>query len=126
MSFTATDSARLTTVPYVLETELLPISNYQGNAVVNYTSSEVPFTRIIEHKHFESLTQKDVEANPVTVISTRIFIRMEGWYGAVLSCQRCTKQDMYERYRMLAEQEPNVIFRRPSGSNINTTTWPRL
>ncbi len=92
------------------ETELLPISNYQGNAVVNYTSSEVPFTRIIEHKHFESLTQKDVEANPVTVISREYSSEWKDGMEPFYPVNDARNQDMYERYRMLAEQEPNVIF----------------
>ena len=45
------------------ETEELPVENYQGNAVINYTDAETPYTRIIEHKHFEFGTQ------PTTVIS---------------------------------------------------------
>lgn len=92
------------------ETELLPISNYQGNAVVNYTSSEVPFTRIIEHKHFESVTQKDVEANPVTVISREYSSEWKDGMEPFYPVNDARNQDMYERYRMLAEQEPNVIF----------------
>jgi UDP-galactopyranose mutase len=50
------------------ETEVLDTSNYQGNAVVNYTDAQVPYTRIIEHKHFETFGQK-VYDNPKTVIS---------------------------------------------------------
>ena len=55
------------------ETQVLDCENYQGNAVVNYTEREVPYTRIIEHKHFEFGTQ------PKTVISKRIFFGMERW-----------------------------------------------
>lgn len=50
------------------EEEILNIPNYQGNAVINYTDKDVPYTRIIEHKHFESFNQ-DVYNNPKTVIS---------------------------------------------------------
>ena len=54
------------TVPCVLRQKLLDMGNYQGNAVVNYTDYEVPYTRIIEHKHFEFGTQ------PKTVYHKRI------------------------------------------------------
>ena len=50
------------------ETDTLDCSNYQGNAVVNYTEREVPYTRIIEHKHFEMFGE-EVYKNPKTVIS---------------------------------------------------------
>ena len=50
------------------ETEVLNTANYQGNAVVNYTETEVPYTRIIEHKHFETFGP-NVDKNPKTVIS---------------------------------------------------------
>lgn len=50
------------------EEEILDTANYQGNAVVNYTEAEIPYTRIIEHKHFESFGQ-EVYENPKTVIS---------------------------------------------------------
>ena len=61
------------------ETEVLDCENYQGNAVVNYTDREVPYTRIIEHKHFEFGKQ------PKTVISREYSFRVEGGYGALLS-----------------------------------------
>ena len=64
------------------ETEKLDMENYQGNAVVNYTDREVPYTRIIEHKHFEFGQQ------PTTVISREYSIRVEAGHGAVLSGQR--------------------------------------
>ena len=65
------------------ETETMPTSNYQGNAVVNYTEREIPYTRIIEHKHFESFGA-DVDKNPKTVISreysTEWHLGMEPYY----------------------------------------------
>ena len=48
------------------ETEILPMSNYQGNAVINYTEAHIPYTRIIEHKHFETFGT-DIDKNPMTV-----------------------------------------------------------
>ncbi|MCH5329465.1 MAG: UDP-galactopyranose mutase [Alistipes sp.] len=91
------------------ETELLDISNYQGNAVVNHTSREVPYTRIIEHKHFE-MFGAEVDENPKTVISREYSTEwrdgMEPFYP--VNDQR--NEALYERYRELAEREKNVIF----------------
>lgn len=92
------------------ETEVLPTSNYQGNAVVNYTSAEVPFTRVIEHKHFEALTQKEVEANPLTVISREYSSEWKDGMEPFYPVNDARNQAVYEKYRELAAQEPNVIF----------------
>lgn len=86
------------------ETEVLDIPNYQGNAVVNYTEYEVPYTRIIEHKHFEFGTQ------PKTVI-TREY--PEAWTGKEepyypINDER--NNGLYEKYKALAEREEGVIF----------------
>ena len=92
------------------ETEELDIPNYQGNAVVNYTGSEAPWTRIIEHKWFEF--GKDLEGNdiPKTIISREYSTEwkpgMEPYYP--VNDEANTK--LYEQYRKLAEKEPNVIF----------------
>lgn len=67
------------------ETEVIDKPNYQGNAVVNYTEREIPYTRVIEHKHFEMFGQ-EVYETPKTVIS-KSFYRMEGWYGTILSSE---------------------------------------
>lgn len=84
--------------------EILDTENYQGNAVVNYTSSEVPFTRIIEHKHFESGTQ------PRTVISREYPIEwtrgIEPYYP-INDERNCA---LYEKYAQLAREHSNVIF----------------
>ena len=91
------------------ETETLPTSNYQGNAVVNYTEREIPYTRIIEHKHFECFGA-DVDKNPKTIISreysTEWQLGMEPYYP--VNDER--NQQLYEQYRVLAEQEKNIIF----------------
>ncbi|MCI8684521.1 MAG: UDP-galactopyranose mutase [Lachnospiraceae bacterium] len=86
------------------ETELLEEENYQGNAVVNYTEYEVPYTRIIEHKHFEYGTQ------PKTVI-TREYPRVwnpgdEPYYPV----NDEKNMELYGKYQELAEKEGNVIF----------------
>ena len=83
--------------------------NYQGNAVVNYTSHEVPYTRVIEHKHFEMFGQ-DVYDCPKTVVSeeysTEYKEGMEPYYP--VNDERNNK--LAEAYRELAEKEGNVIF----------------
>ncbi len=91
------------------ETEVLDQPNYQGNAVMNYTSADVPYTRIIEHKHFESFGDA-VYDNPSTVISrefsTESTEEMEPFYP--INSQ--VNQEIYEKYRALADAEPGVIF----------------
>ena len=91
------------------EEEVLDMPNYQGNAVVNYTDREVPYTRIIEHKHFENFGQ-DVYSLPKTVISREYSVewkdRMEPYYP--VNDQR--NSDLYARYKTLADKEENVIF----------------
>ncbi len=86
------------------EEERLACENYQGNAVVNYTEREVPYTRIIEHKHFNFGKQ------PVTVITReypRTWTRGEEPYYPI-NDERNNR--LFARYRGLAEQEKNVIF----------------
>ncbi|MCM1021992.1 MAG: UDP-galactopyranose mutase [Muribaculum sp.] len=91
------------------ETETLDCPNYQGNAVVNYTERSVAWTRIIEHKHFESFGA-EVYENPRTVISreysTEWHDGMEPYYP--VNDER--NNSIYASYRALADKEPNVIF----------------
>lgn len=86
------------------ETEVLDTDNYQGNAVVNYTEREVPYTRIIEHKHFEFGKQEK------TVISKEYSsewsVGMEPYYPV----NNEQNNVLFEKYRELAEKESNVIF----------------
>lgn len=83
--------------------------NYQGNAVVNYTSHKVPYTRVIEHKHFEMFGQ-DVYNCPKTVVSeeysTEYKEGMEPYYP--VNDER--NNLLAEQYRQLAEKETDVIF----------------
>ena len=86
------------------ETEVLDTDNYQGNAVVNYTEYEVPYTRIIEHKHFEYGTQ------PKTVI-TREYPQV--WHHGdepYYPMNDEKNNTLYKKYRELADKEENVIF----------------
>ena len=86
------------------ETEILDKENYQGNAVVNYTDRETPYTRVIEHKHFDFGTQKK------TVISREYSSEWkpgdEPYYP--VNDEKNTK--LYAKYKELADQESNVVF----------------
>lgn len=91
------------------EEEVIDCSNYQGNAVVNYTEREVPYTRIIEHKHFEMFGQ-EVYTCPKTVISreysTEWKLGMEPYYP--VNDER--NSQLYLKYNELADGETNVTF----------------
>lgn len=91
------------------ETELLDTPNYQGNAVVNYTSSKVPFTRIIEHKHFESFGNSVYET-PKTIISREYSTEWKDGMEPFYPVNDSKNQNIYEKYRLLAETESKVIF----------------
>ena len=86
------------------ETEVLDCENYQGNAVVNYTDREVPYTRIIEHKHFEFGKQ------PKTVISREYSSEWEQGMEPYYPVNNEENNALYEKYRELADKESNVIF----------------
>lgn len=92
------------------ETELLNTSNYQGNAVVNYTDSEVPWTRIIEHKWFEF--GKDVYDNDLeqTVISREYSTEWKVGDEPYYPVNDDKNNKLYEKYRLLAESEETVCF----------------
>lgn len=91
------------------ETEVLNTENYQGNAVVNYTEYEIPYTRIIEHKHFEFRCQDGTD-NPQTVI-TREYPHVWSHGDEPYYPMNDEKNNaIYEQYRSLAEKEKKVIF----------------
>lgn len=86
------------------EEETLDVENYQGNAVINYTEYEIPFTRIIEHKHFEDNTSSK------TVITREYpatWTKNDEPYYPINNEENNTK---YQLYKELADQENNVIF----------------
>lgn len=91
------------------ETDILPEPNYQGNAVVNYTSREVPYTRVIEHKHFETFGTA-VYDNPTTVISREYSTEWRDGMESFYPVNDAKNQETYEKYRQLAEKENNIIF----------------
>lgn len=86
------------------ETEVLDCDNYQGNAVVNYTDREVPYTRVIEHKHFEFGTQKK------TVISREYSSEWKVGDEPYYPVNDEKNSVLYEKYASLAVGEDNVIF----------------
>lgn len=91
------------------ETETLDNPNYQGNAVVNYTSSEVPFTRIIEHKHFE-MFGNEVYDNPKTVISKEYSTEWKDGMEPFYPVNDARNQEIYQKYKSLAEELPHITF----------------
>ncbi len=86
------------------ETEVLDTDNYQGNAVVNYTDAETPYTRIIEHKHFEFGTQ------PKTVISREYSAEWKVGDEPYYPVNDDKNGALYAQYRALADGEKNVLF----------------
>ncbi|KGI60441.1 UDP-galactopyranose mutase [Prevotella sp. S7 MS 2] len=91
------------------ENEVLDTANHQGNAVVNYTEAEVPYTRIIEHKHFE-MFGPDVEKNPKTVISREYSTEWAPGMEPYYPVNDSRNSELYARYKALADKEENVIF----------------
>ena len=86
------------------ETEVLDTPNYQGNAVVNYTEYEIPYTRIIEHKHFEFGTQDK------TVITREYPAKWEKGDEPYYPMNDDKNNELFIKYRALADSEENVIF----------------
>lgn len=86
------------------DTEVLDMENYQGNAVVNYTDYEIPYTRVIEHKHFEFGKQ---EKTVVTKEYPKIWKCGDEPYYPV---NNDVNDKLYKKYRELAEKENKVIF----------------
>ena len=91
------------------EEEILDIPNYQGNAVMNFTDAEVPYTRIIEHKHFE-MFGNDVYKCPKTVISREYSSEWKEGMEPYYSVNDERNMSIYQQYKDLADQEPNLIL----------------
>ena len=93
------------------ETEVLDEENHQGNAVVNYTEYEVPYTRIIEHKHFELLCQGAKAGSVPKTVITREYPAAKGESDEPYYPMNDEKNNaLYARYKQLADAQPNVIF----------------
>lgn len=91
------------------EEEIHDCSNYQGNAVVNYTDKEVPYTRIIEHKHFE-MFGAEVDSCPKTVISKEYSTEWKDGMEPYYPVNDEKNNALYTQYKELADKEENVIF----------------
>jgi UDP-galactopyranose mutase len=91
------------------EKEILDIPDYQGNAVVNYTDSETPFTRIVEHKHF-AVDETSVLQSPRTVISREFSMEWRPGVEPFYPVNDKRNASLYLRYKDLADSMENVIF----------------
>lgn len=91
------------------ETETINTQNYQGNAVINYTSLDVPYTRIIEHKHFEPENTEVFNSNK-TVISKEYSTEWQEGSEPFYPVNDEKNNSLYEKYRILAQNERKVIF----------------
>lgn len=91
------------------EEEIHDYSNYQGNAVVNYTEKEIPYTRIIEHKHFE-MFGTEVEECPKTVISKEYSTEWKDGMEPYYPVNDEKNNTLYNQYKELADKEQNIIF----------------
>ena len=91
------------------EEEILDMPNFQGNAVMNFTDAEVPYTRIIEHKHFEMFGD-DVYKCPKTVISREYSTEWKDGMEPYYSVNDDKNMSLYQQYKELADQNPNLIL----------------
>lgn len=91
------------------ENEIIDRPNYQGNAVVNYTDADVPYTRIIEHKHFERFGD-EVLKEPVTVISKEYSVEWQEGMEPYYPVNDVKNSALYARYKELADRETDVVF----------------
>lgn len=90
------------------ETQTIDTQNYQGNAVVNFTDRETPYTRIIEHKHFEP--ENPVYFNDKTVITKEFPMKFNGSNDPIYPVNNQQNTDIYNKYKTLSMKEHNVIF----------------
>ena len=86
------------------ENEIIDTDNYQGNAVVNYTEYEIPYTRIIEHRHFEERGQSG------TVITREYPAQFKKGMEPYYPVNDDKNQKLFEKYKALAKKEKNVVF----------------
>lgn len=91
------------------EQEVLDMPNYQGNAVINYTDVSVPFTRIIEHKHFEMFGQAVYDC-PTTVISREYSTEWKEGMEPYYPVNDAANTALYLKYKALADAESHVLF----------------
>lgn len=91
------------------EEEVINTCNFQGNAVINYTEREIPYTRIIEHKHFE-MFGTEIEKNPKTIISREYSTEWKEGMESYYPVNDERNNQLYKKYKMLADSESNILF----------------
>lgn len=91
------------------ETEIINKPNYQGIAIVNFTSHDAPYTRIMEHKHFEKFGN-EVYDNPKTVITREYSVEYETGMEPYYPINNDKNMELYAKYKALADKETDVIF----------------
>lgn len=91
------------------QTEIHAVSNFQGNAVINYTEKEIPYTRIIEHKHFEMFGEEVYKLSK-TVISKEYSTEWEEGVEPYYPINDVKNNNLYQKYKSLADQESKYIF----------------
>lgn len=91
------------------EQEIIDMPNYQGNAVVNYTEREIPYTRVIEHKHFEMFGHEVYECYK-TVISKEYSTEWKDGMEPYYPVNDKLNSELYAQYKVLADKEDKVIF----------------
>lgn len=91
------------------ETEIIDKPNYQGVAIMNFTSHDVPYTRIMEHKHFEKFGS-EVYDNPKTVITREYSVEYEAGMEPYYPINNDRNIELYAKYKALADKETDVIF----------------
>lgn len=91
------------------ETEVIDKPNYQGNAVVNFTERDIPYTRVIEHKHFEMFGQEVYDC-PKTIISKEYSTEWKEGMEPYYPVNDKVNSEFYAKYKFLANKEENVIF----------------
>lgn len=91
------------------ETEVIDKPNYQGNAVVNFTERDIPYTRVIEHKHFEMFGQEVYDC-PKTIISKEYSTEWKEGMEPYYPVNDKVNSELYAKYKFLADKEENVIF----------------
>ena len=91
------------------EQEIKDTPNWQGNAVVNYTDREIPYTRIIEHKHFEMFGQAVYDC-PKTVVSKEYSAEWKPGMEPYYPVNDTKNNELYQKYKALADQEGKIVF----------------
>lgn len=106
------------------ENEILDMPNFQGNAAVNYTDRETPWTRIIEHKWFEFGKDENGNDLPKTIISKEYSSEWKPGDEPYYPVNDKKNGELYQKYKALAEKEENIIFGGRLG-NTNIMIWMR-